>query len=102
MEWDTPQRVKLTTSMVEAVRYLHNTPLGPRINCDMNRLHRGMTQFLVTEDYRVVLNDVDDIPLVTKNARCSRWAPLDKEEMVAMHHFDFIAPEQVPKYHGLL
>lgn len=96
--WSTSERVKFTISMVEAFHHLHNTPLGPRINCDMNRLHRGMTQFLVTQDYRVVLNDVDDIPLVSKNARCSRWAALDKDQPVPAHHFDFIAPEQVAKF----
>jgi len=88
-------RIAITISLVEAFHFLHNTPDGARINCDMNRLHRSLTQFLVTDDYRVVLNDVDDVPLVSASSKCSRWAALDKNETnLGAHHFDFLAPEQ--------
>lgn len=85
--WNTVRRVEFAISLVEAIDYLHNSPMGTRINCDMNRLHRSLTQFLVTEDFRIVLNDVDDIPLVTGAARCS-WGNDDRMSE------QFIAPEQ--------
>lgn len=48
--------------VVEALEYVHESPGGSRINCDMNTVGQALAQFIVLSDYRVVLNDVDDLP----------------------------------------
>lgn len=86
--WGACKRFELATSLVEALAYLHDSPIGTRINCDMNRLHRALTQFLVTDDYRVVLNDVDDIPESGSKCLWSRFVEEDSKLS------SFLAPEQ--------
>lgn len=86
--WGACERLGLATSLVEAFDYLHNSPIGTRINCDMNRLHRALTQFLVTDDFRVVLNDVDDIPQSGSQCTWSRF--VDEDSNLS----SFLAPEQ--------
>jgi len=85
----TCRRFEMATSLIEALGYLHDSPIGTRINCDMNRLHRALTQFLVTDDYRVVLNDLDDIP-ESGNGKCKGSRFLTEESDLS----GFLAPEQ--------
>lgn len=94
--WSTLKRFQFATQLVEAFDYLHNSPIGTRINCDMNRLHRAMSQFLVTHDYRIVLNDLDDIPLVTPESRCAWVGRIDTTERRERgeNPQGFLAPEQ--------
>ena len=85
----------------------------PRINCDMNAAHRALSQFLVTDDFKVVLNDLDDVPLANGKNRCE-WGLSNVIEKINMKNgnsttFDseevkveendltenFLAPEQL-------
>ena len=102
-EFSVKQRVKLALSFLNTFKFLHNSPTGTRINCDMNALHRALTQFLVTKDFEVVLNDLDDVPVVSKTSRCE-WGVnglIEKNNVVTDTHDEiafksnFLAPEQV-------
>lgn len=44
---------------VQVLHFLHNSPVGVLMMCDSNSVHKSLTQFLLTEDLRLVLNDVD-------------------------------------------
>ncbi|XP_035691267.1 protein O-mannose kinase-like [Branchiostoma floridae] len=51
-------------SYIEAIHFLHNSPIGTRVMTDSVQLRHALSQFLVTDDLRLVLNDLDDIPEV--------------------------------------
>ena len=97
------KRVQLALSFLSTFKFLHNSPSGTRINCDMNAIHRALTQFLVTDDHEVVLNDLDDIPVSdgSKSARCE-WGiegllaknELSTDDENRFREY-FMAPEQV-------
>lgn len=102
-KFDMIQRVKLIISFLNTFDFLHNSPTGSRINCDMNGLHRALTQFLVTDNFNVVLNDLDDIPLADKTNRCEwglsnvieRHSENFKNDTIEDFKDNFLAPEQV-------
>ena len=102
-EFDMIERVKLIISFLKTFEFLHNSPTGTRINCDMNGLHRALTQFLVTDSFNVVLNDLDDIPLADKSNRCEwglsnvieRHPENFRNDTVEDFKDNFLAPEQM-------
>eukprot|EP00048_Salpingoeca_helianthica_P007005 m.105495 g.105495 ORF g.105495 m.105495 type:complete len:351 (+) comp14196_c0_seq5:99-1151(+) len=61
-----PARVRLAMDYVEIMRYLHNNSAGTRVMCDGNSLGKLLSQFLITTDHRLLLNDVDATPLVSR------------------------------------
>ena len=60
---------------------MHNSPIGTRINCDMTKVTRALSQFLVTEDLQIVANDLDDLPEVTKDSfpNCT-WGKIEDRD----------------------
>ncbi|XP_078573431.1 protein O-mannose kinase-like [Branchiostoma floridae x Branchiostoma japonicum] len=61
---DVRTRFNVAMSYIEAIHFLHSSPVGTRVMCDSYNLLHALSQFLVTEDLRLVLNDLDDIPEV--------------------------------------
>ncbi len=57
-------RFKLCISYVEAIHFLHTSPLGTRVMCDSNDPQKALSQFLITPDLNLVLNDLDALPEV--------------------------------------
>lgn len=52
-----------------------------RINCDMTKVTRALSQFLVTADYRIVANDLDDLPEVTSgNLPNCTWGKIEDRD----------------------
>ena len=49
----------------------------------MNAAHRALSQFLVTDDFKVVLNDLDDVPLANGKNRCE-WGLSNVIEKINM------------------
>ena len=41
--------------------YLHNSPIGVRVMCDGPNLNRLLSQYLITDNFHMVVNDVDDL-----------------------------------------
>ncbi|CAH1785093.1 unnamed protein product [Owenia fusiformis] len=88
-KYDTRKyRFRTAIRYVEILDYLHNSPIGTRVMCDSNDIKKTVSQYLITDDLRMVVNDLDALPLVnhTKNLliKCGN------RELFG----DFVAPEQ--------
>ncbi|XP_019614367.1 PREDICTED: protein O-mannose kinase-like [Branchiostoma belcheri] len=82
-------RFNMALSYLECIHFLHNSPVGTRVMCDSNNVHKTLSQFLITQDFKLVLGDLDWIPEVNHEAhhfiKCRRgrtWS-------------DFVAPEEL-------
>ncbi|KAL0969638.1 hypothetical protein UPYG_G00230150 [Umbra pygmaea] len=85
--WQT--RFRLALDYVSILHYLHSSSAGPRVMCDSNDLEKTLSQFLLTSNFRLVVNDLDALPQVG-----AAGAPLVKcghRELTG----DFVAPEQL-------
>ncbi|XP_078669687.1 protein O-mannose kinase-like isoform X1 [Branchiostoma floridae x Branchiostoma belcheri] len=61
-------RFNMALSYLEAIHFLHNSPVGTRVMCDSNSVDKTLTQFLVTQDFKLVLGDLDRLPEVNHEA----------------------------------
>jgi len=62
MPSDLDLRWRVVMSYLDVVEKLHNkVPRSPRVLCDASRTEITLSQFLLTDDFRVVLNDVDEL-----------------------------------------
>lgn len=82
-------RLRLAMDYVSILHYLHKSPAGCRVMCDSNSLEKTLSQFLLTNDFHLVVNDLDALPEVdnTKGllVKCGH------RELTG----DFVAPEQL-------
>lgn len=82
-------RLRLATDYVSILHYLHNSPAGRRVMCDSNSLEKTLSQFLLTNDFHLVVNDLDALPKVDPSrgllVKCGH------RELTG----DFVAPEQL-------
>nr|XP_046231116.1 protein O-mannose kinase [Scatophagus argus]XP_046231117.1 protein O-mannose kinase [Scatophagus argus]XP_046231118.1 protein O-mannose kinase [Scatophagus argus] len=82
-------RLRLAIDYVSILHYLHNSPAGRRVMCDSNSLEKTLSQFLLTSDFHLVVNDVDALPEVDPSrgllVKCGH------RELSG----DFVAPEQL-------
>lgn len=54
---------------LSAIVLLHSGPMGVRVMCDAKEgPQKLLSQFVVDDDYRLLLNDLDATPLVDANA----------------------------------
>ena len=82
--------LQLSLDYLEIIDFLHNSPIGCRVMCDTNSLDKTMSQFLITDDFHLVLADVDALPEVKKNA-AAQLVKCGHREL----HGSFVAPEQL-------
>ena len=80
-------RFGLCMRYVQVLAYLHNGPNGPRVMCDSNDLHKTLSQFLLTEDLDLVVNDVDALPVI-RHGNAIKCGP---RQLFG----EFVAPEQL-------
>ncbi|XP_023268407.1 protein O-mannose kinase [Seriola lalandi dorsalis] len=85
--WQT--RLRLATDYVSILHYLHNSPAGRRVMCDSNSLEKTLSQFLLTNDFHLVVNDLDALPEV--DASRGLLVKCGHRELTG----DFVAPEQL-------
>ncbi|KAK5852477.1 hypothetical protein PBY51_023942 [Eleginops maclovinus] len=82
-------RLRLAIDYVLILHYLHNSPAGRRVMCDSNSLEKTLSQFLLTSDFHLVVNDLDALPEVDISkglgVKCGH------RELTG----DFVAPEQL-------
>ncbi|XP_067900993.1 protein O-mannose kinase isoform X2 [Heterodontus francisci] len=82
-------RFRLSVEYVMFLRFLHNSPLGPRVMCDSNDLGKILSQYLLTTNLHVIANDLDALPLVNRSAgilvKCG----------ARQLQGEFVAPEQL-------
>ncbi|XP_071322693.1 protein O-mannose kinase [Trachinotus anak] len=85
--WQT--RLRLAMDYVSVLHYLHNSPAGRRVMCDSSSLEKTLSQFLLTNDFHLVVNDLDALPEVDPSrgllVKCGH------RELTG----DFVAPEQL-------
>ena len=80
--------------MTDAIGYIHNSPDGGRINCDMNTVGQALAQFIVLEDFRVVLNDVDDLPKGDSRLNIKSQCVVGRHNINSSADHSFEAPER--------
>lgn len=76
----------LCRSYVSVINFLHEAPSGPKVMCDSNSLEKLLSQFLLTRDGRVIVNDLDALPTVDRKGIVCGHTEIDG---------DFVAPEQL-------
>ena len=82
-------RFQLCLDYVSVLCLLHSGPAGTRIMCDSNDVHKTLSQYLLTDNLRLVVNDLDALPYVDSPARVT--AKCGHREITG----DFVAPEQL-------
>ncbi|XP_045922997.1 protein O-mannose kinase [Micropterus dolomieu] len=82
-------RLRLAMDYVSILYYLHNSPAGRRVMCDSNSLEKTLSQFLLTSDLHLVVNDLDALPEVDPSR--GLWVKCGHRELTG----DFVAPEQL-------
>lgn len=65
-------RFQLCVDYVRVLAYLHNSPIGVRVMCDTPFLKKLLDQYLITDDFHLVVNDVDGLEEVTKEGACHK------------------------------
>jgi len=93
-EFTLLQRFDTALQVVEALEYVHESPGGSRINCDMNTVGQALAQFIVLSDYRVVLNDVDDLPSGDSKSNKKSQCVVGRSNINATADHSFEAPER--------
>ena len=86
-------RMSLAMDYVSSLVFLHNSPAGVRVMCDGNDIQKLLSQYLVTDDFRLVVNDLDALPEVVARADGSR--KLVKCGHRQLFAGGLVAPEQV-------
>ncbi|KAJ7407482.1 Protein O-mannose kinase [Willisornis vidua] len=81
-------RLMLAIDYVSVIRYLHSSPLGTLVMCDSNDLDKVLSQYLLTSDFHILVNDLDALPLVNRSA--GRLVKCGHRELQG----EFVAPEQ--------
>ena len=84
---DISLRFQFCIDYVKIIDFLHNSPIGVRVMCDSDSLQKTLSQYLVTNQLSLILNDLDDLTQVIDNQaiKCRHW-PQDSK---------FVAPEQL-------
>lgn len=79
-------RFQLIVDYVKIINYLHNSPIGTRVMCDTDSLRKLLMQYLITDDFHLVVNDLDNTPDAREEngILCT-----NKKELL-----QFVAPEQ--------
>ena len=79
-------RFQLTVDYVKILNYLHNSPIGIGVMCDTASLRKLLTHYLITDDFHLVVNDLDNSPdsIEENGILCANRKGLLK----------FVAPEQ--------
>ena len=55
-------RFQLLVDYVKIMNYMHNSPIGIRVMCDTGTLGKLLSQYLITDDFHLVVNDLDNTP----------------------------------------
>jgi serine/threonine protein kinase len=93
-EFSMAQRTDIALQVTDAIGYIHNSPGGSKINCDMNTVGQALAQFIVLEDFRVVLNDVDDLPAGDSSKNIKSQCVVGRHNINSSADHSFEAPER--------
>lgn len=88
---DISARLQLCIDYVEILSDLHTSSNGVMyVMCDTNSLDKLLTQYMLSDDVHLVLNDVDSVAEVTFVGGELRGIKCGKQELEG----EFVAPEQ--------
>ena len=59
---NTQTRFQLIVDYVKIMNYMHNSPIGIRVMCDTANMGKLLSQYLITDDFHMVVNDLDNTP----------------------------------------
>ncbi|XP_012557049.2 protein O-mannose kinase-like isoform X1 [Hydra vulgaris] len=85
-------RLNIVLDYVNIIAFLHNSPLGTRVMCDSNTLNKTLSQYLITDELRLVVNDLDALPEVHRDNQYK--IKCGNRQLFG----DFVAPEQLWPY----
>ena len=57
-------RFQLIVDYVKVMNYLHNSPVGTIVMCDTANIRKALSQYLITDDFHLIVNDLDNTPRV--------------------------------------
>ncbi|GAB6031428.1 hypothetical protein CHUAL_014244 [Chamberlinius hualienensis] len=81
-------RFQLCLDYVEILKFFHSSPIGTRVMCDSSDLYKTLQQYLLTDDLRLIVNDLDALPEVNHS----------RKKLIKCGHRQldgpFVAPEQ--------
>lgn len=81
-------RFNLCINYIKIIDYLHNNKLGTLVMCDSNSLEKTLSQYLITDQLKLVVNDLDASPVIRNpliGIKCGH----------RQLHGTFVAPEQL-------
>jgi len=55
-------RLQLLVDYVKIMNFLHNSSLGVLVLCDSATIGKLLSQYLITDDFHLVVNDLDNAP----------------------------------------
>lgn len=58
------QRLSMCIDYVQIIHFLQNSPAGVLLMCDANGIWASLRQFLLRDDMKLILNDVDSLQKV--------------------------------------
>ncbi|KAM9840986.1 protein O-mannose kinase isoform 1-T2 [Aulostomus maculatus] len=82
-------RLMLAMDYVSILHFLHSSPVGRRVMCDSNSLEKTLSQFLLSSDLHLLVNDLDALPEVDPSRGV--YVKCGHRELTG----DFVAPEQL-------
>ncbi|EDV20104.1 uncharacterized protein TRIADDRAFT_32494 [Trichoplax adhaerens] len=88
-------RYQLALDYVNIIHFLHNSPRGTLVMCDSNNLIKTLSQYVISQDLRMILNDVDALPYVDRLN--NQLIKCGRRQLFG----DFVAPEQLWPYPSL-
>ncbi|XP_076819449.1 protein O-mannose kinase-like [Clavelina lepadiformis] len=86
------KRMRLIIDIIKIYVFLHHEIDEPRVNCDTHEAKQALGQFLVTDDMRVVLSDVDELPI--DNPAKNKIATCRNEPKCRLSDAKFMPPEE--------
>ena len=88
-------RFQLILDYVKIMNYMHNSPIGILVMCDTRSMDKLLTQYLITDNFHMIVNDLDVTPEVSdmNGMLCKNAKALKREGSV-----QWLAPEQRSPY----
>ncbi|XP_077966068.1 protein O-mannose kinase-like [Styela clava] len=85
------QKFQFAIQMVAQFDYLHRGLGLPRVHCDLHTVMQAFGQYVVSNDGRLFLSDLDEIPQI--NRENNSFPTCECEPMGIMSQPEFLAPE---------
>ena len=57
-------RFQLIVDYVKVMNYMHNSPVGTIVMCDTAKIGKALSQYLITDGFHLIVNDLDNTPQV--------------------------------------